>query len=294
MANTFDTSRVGGGTYEFELDSTGNYKLKSVGFEAVNKLNLPDLKTSDVTTPPVATIPKQPDVADPFKKLGTQNTGGREGGNQDYSGVMLKTPEVKDVSVRDAGQPMTNIAYEQKQDIKALQTKADLAAPQESIGATDSIQPEYQDAILRGQTGVKYSKPPSLASKATSAVQNTVSNVVDSVKDKKPFRIAGPLTGIANLIAAMAPEKTVTQKVNEDYFNVKENGRIAGNPATDVFAGMNAVSAFGNISEGAQKRLDTREATIDKTGDKPGDKPFDDTDKLKADKQNYDNAKEYS
>ena len=30
MANTFDTSRVGGGTYELEQDSTGNYKLKSV------------------------------------------------------------------------------------------------------------------------------------------------------------------------------------------------------------------------------------------------------------------------
>ena len=29
MANTFDTSRVGGGTYELEQDSTGNYKLKS-------------------------------------------------------------------------------------------------------------------------------------------------------------------------------------------------------------------------------------------------------------------------
>ena len=32
MAQTFDTSRVGGGTYELEQDSNGNYKLKSVGF----------------------------------------------------------------------------------------------------------------------------------------------------------------------------------------------------------------------------------------------------------------------
>ena len=39
MANTFDTSRVGGGTYELEQDSSGNYKLKSVGFAQVNKLN---------------------------------------------------------------------------------------------------------------------------------------------------------------------------------------------------------------------------------------------------------------
>ena len=51
MAQTFDTSRVGGGTYELEQDASGNYKLKSVGFAQVNKLNLPDLKTSDVTPP---------------------------------------------------------------------------------------------------------------------------------------------------------------------------------------------------------------------------------------------------
>ena len=40
---------------------------------------------------------------------------------------------------------MTNIAYGQTQDIKAGQTKADQAAPQESIGATYSMQPKYQD-----------------------------------------------------------------------------------------------------------------------------------------------------
>jgi hypothetical protein len=294
MAQTFDTSRVGGGTYELELDSTGNYKLKSVGFEAVNKLNLPDLKTSDTsvadTTKKATEDTIKTQTTEVFKPMNTYDRGG-ESNQSNTSTPMLKTAKVNEPTVRNAGDPMTNIAYEQKQDIKALQTKADLAAPQESIGATDSIQPEYQDAILRGQTGVKYSKPPSLASKVTSAVQNTVSNVVDSVKDKKPFRIAGPLTGIANLISAMAPEKTVTQKVNEDYFNVKENGRIAGNPTTDVFAGMNAVSAFGNISEGAQKRLDTRQKTIDKKGYKPGDKFFDDTEKMKNDKQNYDNAK---
>ena len=39
MTKTFDTSRVGGGTYELEQDSSGNYKLKSVGFAQVNKLN---------------------------------------------------------------------------------------------------------------------------------------------------------------------------------------------------------------------------------------------------------------
>jgi hypothetical protein len=112
MANTFDTSRVGGGTYELEQDSSGNYNLKSVGFTQVNKLNLPDLKTSDTSvadTTKKATV-KTPDVADPFKKLAAQNTsssgGGGGGSNQDYSGVMLKTPTVKDATVRSAGSSM--------------------------------------------------------------------------------------------------------------------------------------------------------------------------------------------
>ena len=83
MAQTFDTSRVGGGTYELEQDTSGNYKLKSVGFAQVNKLNLPDLKTSDTTTTTPKTEDSKIEVADPFKKLGTQNTGGGEGGGQD-------------------------------------------------------------------------------------------------------------------------------------------------------------------------------------------------------------------
>ena len=170
MAQTFDTSRVGGGTYELEQDASGNYKLKSVGFAQINKLNLPDLATSDTTTTTTDTSKteeKKTQVADPFKKLNVQNTGGGEGGGQDYSGVMLKTPEVREATVRQAGDPMTNIASQQTKAIAAGQTKADQAAPQESIGATDSIQPQYQDGILRGQTGVKYSKPPSIKSRAS-------------------------------------------------------------------------------------------------------------------------------
>ena len=121
MAQTFDTSRVGGGTYELEQDASGNYKLKSVGFAQVNKLNLPDLATSD-TTNQAKKLPveekKKIEVADPFKKLGAQNTGGGEGGQgggQDYSGVMLKTPEVKEATVRQAGE-MTNTTYNQMTD----------------------------------------------------------------------------------------------------------------------------------------------------------------------------------
>jgi hypothetical protein len=60
MANTFDTSRVGGGTYELEQDSNGNYALKSVGFEQVNKLNLPDLTNLDIPQATIGPITKLP------------------------------------------------------------------------------------------------------------------------------------------------------------------------------------------------------------------------------------------
>ena len=39
--------------------------------------------------------------------------------------------------------------------------------------------------------------------------------------------------------------------------NMSDPGRVAGNPATNVFAGMNAQSQFGDISKGAQSRIDT-------------------------------------
>ena len=70
MAKTFDTSRVGGGTYELEQDSSGNYKLKSVGFEQVNKLNLPDLTNLDApatTTTTTKNEEKKTDVTDHLK-----------------------------------------------------------------------------------------------------------------------------------------------------------------------------------------------------------------------------------
>ena len=49
MAKTWDTSRTGGGTYEFTQDAQGNYTLGSVGFDKISKLNLPELKKEKVT-----------------------------------------------------------------------------------------------------------------------------------------------------------------------------------------------------------------------------------------------------
>jgi hypothetical protein len=337
MVQTFDTSRVGGGTYELEQDANGNYKLKSVDFAQVNKLNLPDLKTSDVTTPPVATIPKQPDVADPFKKLGTQNTGGGEGVGQDYSDVMLKTPEVKDVSVRDAGDAMTKDAQSTRQNfdqsVEDMQTAAEqnynkaLKDFQAAKGGSPAILSDaranvanarqqvdqafgfmdqaattpYQDAITRGQVGVKAGSITPERATGLQKVKSKASDAVGKVKDSSliqeiskfsPLRIAGNVLGA--LLDGILPEETNVQQLNKSYFNTREDGRIAGNPATDLYAGMNRNSAFGNLETAGAKRIATREATIakrEKTNKPMSDKFKADTEKMKEQQKDYQKEK---
>jgi len=51
---------------------------------------------------------------------------------------------------------------------------------------------------------------------------------------------------------------------NYQLGNMTDPGRIAGNPTQNVFAGMNAQSQFGDISKGAQKRIDRIEKTLSK------------------------------
>jgi len=119
MADTFDTSRVGGGTYELAKDANGNYNLKSVGFTQVNKLNLPDLKSSAATTD-VAKTTK--DATEATIKAQTTEVftptniyGGGSDGQQDTSTPMLKNAEVKDATVRSAGDA-TNTTYNAMSD----------------------------------------------------------------------------------------------------------------------------------------------------------------------------------
>jgi hypothetical protein len=58
-------------------------------------------------------------------------------------------------------------------------------------------------------------------------------------------------------------------------------GRLAGDPTVDLFAGMNKVSAKGNLEEAGAKRIDTRNNTIDRRGIK--DKAYADANGLKYD-----------
>ena len=49
--------------------------------------------------------------------------------------------------------------------------------------------------------------------------------------------------------------QTVADALEQTY-GVDDQGRVQGNPATNVFAGMNAVSMFGDPIQAAQERID--------------------------------------
>ena len=305
MANTFDTSRVGGGTYELEQDANGNYKLKSVGFTQVNKLNLPDLATSDTTTTtPKKEEEKKIEVADPFLKLGTQNTGGGEGGGQDYSGVMLKTPEVKDAEVRSAGQPMAKERLTESfaGEEKPTQTYAEQLANIQRGQMTDNNigfgEQKLDTERFKGSTTGTLSDPlekQDVKPERTTGLQKVTSKAkalgTDAIsKAKKAIgTVAKMLIPGATLLSNIVPEETNVQQLNKSYFNVRQDGRIAGNPATDLYAGFNRTSDFGNLEKAGAKRIATREKTI--ATKNVSDKFKADTERMKEQQKDYQREK---
>ena len=112
----------------------------------------------------------------------------------------------------------------------------------------------------------------------------TVSTSLRTTKDSILSNIKTPV--MALLEAVVGPESNI-QKMNKSYFTDRGDGRIGGNPATDLYAGFNRVSAFGNLEKAGDKRLATREKTIAKKGYKAGDKFYDDTQKMKEQAKDY-------
>ena len=132
-------------------------------------------------------------------------------------------------------------------------------------------QSPYQDAIMRGQLGVKYEKPgipqkvEAFKTKATEVKTTALKKVNTALKPlaKAVGFVMNPVGSVVGAVVGSLKEDA-TQKHAKGYFNVRDDGRIAGNPATDLYAGMNRVSAFGNLEKSGAKRIATREKTAAK------------------------------
>jgi len=153
-------------------------------------------------------------------------------------------------------------------------------------------QSSYQDAIMRGERGVKYEKP-GVPQKTTELTQTALKqvNTASNALAKAVGFVMNPIGSAIGMVAG-AVQETSTNKHDKSYFNVRDDGRIAGNASTDLYAGMNRVSMFGNLERAGEKRIATREKTIAKKGYKPGDKFYDDTQNMKKQQDKYKDSKD--
>jgi len=316
MAQTFDTSRVGGGTYELAQDANGNYNLKSVGFNQVNKLNLPDLKDSTTSVADTTKKATEDTIKTQTTEVFKPTNVYQGGGDNDLStSPMVKEAKVNEATVRQAGE-MTNTTYNAMSDAEknAIATGTATVDRQVETGAPGDNQFETvkEPMTFTGATGTETYKTPRTISdqnkylgrtfterttglqKVTSKAKAATTKVASAIKMAASAMLPGAGLVISGL-QAIAPKTTATQQVNKDHFNVRDDGRIAGNPATDLYAGMNRTSDFGNLENAGNKRIATREATIarrEKSGKPMSDKFKSDTANMKTQAASYKQAKE--
>ena len=75
----------------------------------------------------------------------------------------------------------------------------------------------------------------------------------------------GPISLVFDALSAVLPkyEPTFTETTLKEELGVTEDGKFAGDPTTSAFAGLNAVSMFGDPVETAKDRINTRLDTIE-------------------------------
>ena len=352
MAKTWDTSRTGGGTYEFTQDAQGNYTLGSVGFDKISKLNLPELKAEATTTAAdtkktTATASAQTAKAfgnvQPFYYdqkgeggTGTQYTMKKEGdlstetqpmttGDGPWtmrSGVAKKPEMLGDTggSIKRGDTGWENVAKSY--------TLADKKTPERFPGESDIYKTMDSDtaSLLPGQSvkradrfgSGQWGPKPSAGMPTTRIPDRITSPLRPAIKKPKPTEVVttqlkkvntalsplakavgfvmNPVKGLIGAAAGMVKD-TPTQSHARKYFNTREDNtnRIAGNPATDLYAGMNQTSAFGNLEKSGKKRIDTRTKTATKMQGKWSKERMDKftatTEKMKGQQKDYSQSK---
>jgi hypothetical protein len=245
MAKTFDTSRVGGGTYELAQDANGNYNLNSVGFNQVNKLNLPDLKDSKTsvadTTKKATEDTIKAQTTEVFTPSNVYQSGDGEGNN---TKSMVKEAKVKEATVRSAGDSST---YNSMTDAE----KNAIATGTATVSRQKGPQVFNEPMTFRGVETSKQVGPQVIDTTKTYSTPRTI-------KDQKEF------------LGTAIPEKTtglqkVTSKAGQVIDNVKNSkaigfattalGLVTKSPIGAAVKGLTTVaSALGGKLRGIDEK----------------------------------------
>jgi len=130
------------------------------------------------------------------------------------------------------------------------------ASPQTTQVADQDLE---ADAGTQTQLGIKKAPTAVDQLKTTGTqIKKTVDNIL---QPGAAIKLVGNMIG--GVLQAITPEPSVMNKFKTGYFKTAgdlgsstDPGRIVGNPQTNVFAGMNRNSAFGNLGQSGQKRVD--------------------------------------
>ena len=270
-----------------EADQTTNQvnrpDLGDTGSPVENILNEAKVKEDDTTI----TLSKAR-IRGP-KDLGTtQRTTTRTPQGFDPLGVMSPKGQRDQSFTDDAGLPEPP-AYDEFPDLgSALGITTKTTAPdavtegpkKETLGITVPA-----DKDLEADIGAQPKEDIQSRPVKRSALQTFATSIKETFKDIPIPSVVG------TVLRTVAPPETPVQAHAKSYFNVRDDGRIAGNPNTDLYAGFNRTSAFGNLERAGEKRIERREKTIERKGYGPGDKFYDDTQRMKDQQDDYKSSK---
>jgi hypothetical protein len=198
----------------------------------------------------------------PLEAAGTTKKAARIRGPKDFAEAFGKSTEPGQVTTPGAGQSRRGssaaslgISSDRDTDIGTMKTGT-LGISTETQVADQDLE---ADAGTQAQLGIK--KAPTAVDQLK-ATGTQIKKTVDSIlQPGASIKLIGEMVG--GVLKAITPEPSPTDRFKTGYFKTAgdlgsstDPGRIVGNPQTNVFAGMNRNSAFGNLGQSGQNRVD--------------------------------------
>jgi len=221
------------------------------------------LGLADMDTTKTLDIKDTSEVLDkPLEAAGTTKKAARIRGPRDFTEAFGKSTEPGQVTTPGAGQSRRGssaaslgISSDRDTDIGTMKTGTLGISAQTQVADQDL----EADAGTQAQLGIK--KAPTAVDQLK-ATGTQIKKTADSIlQPGASVKIIGQAIG--GVLKAISPEPSVMDKFKTGYFKTAgdlgsstDPGRIVGNPQTNVFAGMNRNSAFGNLGQSGQKRVD--------------------------------------
>ena len=259
-------------------------------------------------------MPERTLTSAPVNQLGTVDQAPPGGGGDDYFDMNLLD---ETANIGPVDEPEYSVTRPAGIDAPMINPQL---APQTTFGDPVDVEQGFtQDLNISeaasddleadpGTQPVELDTPPNFINEAGQSIANYLGTAYDAINQSvvlptigkvnlattaAKFLInklaGGPVTLLIDALSQLPSSNPYTAEVLTDKYGITEDGKIAGNPADNVFAGMNAVSMFGDPIQGAQDRVDTIQNTYDNYDNQWSNLKETDPDKFYEQKQNIKN-----